>query len=45
MKRQGAAAFQVNAARRMEQARQLGEPIALLPGRDRGELVAEILRE
>jgi len=45
VKRDRAAAFQVNAARRVEQARELGEPIALLPRRDRGELVAEVLRE
>jgi hypothetical protein len=45
VKRDRAAAFQVNAPRRMEQARELGEPIALLPRGDRGKLAAEILRE
>jgi hypothetical protein len=29
----------------VEQTRELGEPVALLPWGDRGELVAEILRE
>src|SRR5712692_10725375 len=40
-----AAAFQVNAAGRVKEPGELSEPIALVPGRDRRELVAEILRE
>jgi hypothetical protein len=38
-------AFQVNAAGRVKEAGELSEPIALVPGSDRRELVAEILRE
>jgi hypothetical protein len=35
----------MDAPRRVEEPRELGEPVALVPRRDRGELVAEILRE
>jgi hypothetical protein len=40
-----AAAFQMDAACRMEEPGELGEPIALASRRDRRELVPEILRE
>jgi hypothetical protein len=39
------AAPEVDAARRVEEPGELGQPIAFAPRRDRGELVAEILRE
>ena len=40
-----AAAAQVHAARDVEEPRELGEPVAVRVGRDRRELVAEVLRE
>ncbi len=40
-----AAAPEVDTAGRVEEPGELGQPIAFAPGRDRGELVAEILRE
>ena len=40
-----AAAAQVRAAGDVEEPGQLGEPVAVASRRDRGELVAEILRE
>ena len=40
-----AAPFQMNAAGRVKQAGELGEPIAVGTRCDRGELVAKILRE
>ena len=45
MDRDLSAAFQVNAAGRVKEPGELGEAIALISGRDRCELVAEILRE
>ena len=38
------AAAEVHAAGRVEQARELSEPVAIAARRDRGELVPEILR-
>ena len=45
MDRDLAASPQVDAAGRVEEAGELGQSIAFAPRRDRGELVAEILRE
>ena len=40
-----AAAAQVRAAGDVEEAGELGEPVALAAGRDRRELVAQVVRE